>query len=150
MPHELLQRGNPHIFIRFMRAERVPKGMDTPPCETSSSLPEGPWLDPLPSVARVSASSLRWGARAPQPPGALLDTADVQRRGHVLQDSWVACASHQAARCLEEHIERSDPKEEIHEDYSTQYRARRTGHEFAVHGRGEPAADSDAGDEPAL
>jgi hypothetical protein len=37
--------------------------------------------------------------------------------GNVLQDSWVACAAHQAARCLEENIEMSDPKEEIHEDY---------------------------------
>src|SRR5256712_8352976 len=90
------------------------------------------------------------GALARQPPGALLDTSGVQRRGHVLQDSWVACASHQAARCLEENIEMRDPKEELHEDYSTQCRARRTGNESAVHGRGEPATDSDAGDEPAL
>jgi hypothetical protein len=28
MPHELLQCRNPHVFIRFMRAERVPQGVD--------------------------------------------------------------------------------------------------------------------------
>jgi hypothetical protein len=57
------------------------------------------------------------GALARQPPGALLDISGVQRRGNVLQDAWVACASPQAARCLEPNIEMRDPKEESHEDY---------------------------------
>jgi hypothetical protein len=32
-------------------------------------------------------------------------------------DYRVACASHRAARCLEESIDMSDPKEELHEDH---------------------------------
>ena len=70
-------------------------------------------------VARFVCLSPAGGALARQPPEALLDTSGIQRRGNVLQDAWVACASHQATRCLEENIEMSDPKEESHEDYST-------------------------------
>jgi hypothetical protein len=49
----------------------------------------------------------------------VLRTTGVQRRGHVLQDSWVACASHQAARGIEECMDTSDPEENSHEDHST-------------------------------
>ena len=31
MPHELLQCGNPHVFIGFMRAEGMPERMDADP-----------------------------------------------------------------------------------------------------------------------
>jgi hypothetical protein len=98
--------------IEFLRNTGQPLSSSINPCETSSLLQEGQWLAPLPSVARVSASHPRFGALARQPPGALLDASGVQRRGNVLQDSWVACASPQAARCLEENIEMRDPKEE--------------------------------------
>jgi hypothetical protein len=64
----------------------------------------------------------------------VLRPTGVQSRGNLLQDSWVACASHQAARRIEERIDPSDPEENSHEDHSTQCRARRTCHESAVHG----------------
>ena len=66
--------------------------------------------------SRICLCTPGWGSCATAARG-VLDTSGVQRRGNVLQDSWEACASHQAARCLEEHIEMSDLKEEIHEDY---------------------------------
>jgi hypothetical protein len=61
--------------------------------------------------------------------GALLDTSGVQSRGNLLQESWVACASNQAARCTEDNMDMRDPEEHSHEDHSTQCRTRRTSHE---------------------
>ena len=82
--------------------------------------------------------------------GALPDSSGVQRRGNLLQDSWVACTSDQAARCTEDRMDRRDPEENAHADHSTPCRAGRTRHESAVHGCGEPAAHADAGDAPTL
>jgi hypothetical protein len=47
----------------------------------------------------------------------VLCTTGVQRRGNLLQDSWVACASRQAARGIEDSIDTSDPEENSHEDH---------------------------------
>jgi hypothetical protein len=50
----------------------------------------------------------------------VLCTTSVHSRRNLLQDSWVACGSHQAARGIEERMDPSDPEENSHEDHSTQ------------------------------